>query len=182
MYVYHYDRDHVFDIAIEAQPDPETAGAFLIGADCTPIKPPLAEGYTAAVYSPTGWTTVDGSHYIDGQWSLVADWRTATFYDKQTRQAQHITQLGVEPPAGWTRKVPGQFDIWNEGKQGWEYSPDLEQQYVQQQLVGFQRIKLSLLKDIQLATQHGMGALAADLQNQVQAVEQQIKQLTNQKV
>lgn len=179
VYAYHYDQDFVFVGYAECQISPLEEGVFLIPAQSTPVEPPKAEGVMVAVYHPTGWVEKNGSHYIDGTWKLVCDYRSRLFWDKTTKETKRVTALGQEPDANWVDVKPGQFDVWNPGTKKWEYSAELELEAKKKQILYLNQVKFDMLKDIEFAKQHNMPLIVAERQESLSQVENKIRELEN---
>jgi hypothetical protein len=179
IFAYHYNQEKIFVGFRECQADPLTEGVYLIPANSTPIKPPKAEGVLVAVYQPTGWAEKNGSHFIDGTWKLVCDYRSRIFWDKTSRVIKRVTVLGEEPEVNWTAAEPGKYDTWNPGTQKWEYSADLEISAKKADLFYWDQQKFNLLKDIDFAIKCNMPSIVEDLQKKLSAVEIKIKSYGN---
>ncbi len=177
VYAYFYNEEKIFIGFRECQIDPLTEGVFLIPANSTPVKPPKAEGVMVAVYQPTDWVEKNGSHYIDGKWKVVCDYRSRMFWDKSSREIRRVTVLGQEPDTAWTDQQPGLYDVWNPGTKKWEPSAELEMEAKKKQILYWNQVKFDLLKDIDYARQRDLPLIVAERQEQLAKVESTIKSL-----
>jgi hypothetical protein len=179
VYAYHYNAEFVFDGCLECQEDPLNLGSFLIPAQCTPVKPPAVQGLKVPVYTPTEWVSKNGSNFIDGTWELVVDYRSQLFWDKDTKEAKRVAELGEEPDKNWVSLKPGPYDIWNPKKKAWELSGDLQVEGKKKELLYWNRVKFGLLKDIRFAQETGMFMIVDDLKVKLEEVEIKIKNYGN---
>lgn len=67
----------------------------------------------------------------EGSWELIADCRGCVFYDKSTKAQHIIAEAGIEPDAGWTRKVPRQesYYVFSESENDWAFNLALYKTY-----------------------------------------------------
>lgn len=179
VYVYHYNQEMVFEGTSPCQIDPENEGCWLIPANGTPVEPPKVEGVKKAIYRPKGWVTRNGSTFIDGDWEIVSDYRGILFWDKDTKEAKRVAELGVDPDKNWVSLKPGPYDIWNPKKKAWELSGDLQVEGKKKELLYWNQVKFGLLKDMRFAQEIGMTLVLDDLKVKLEEVEIKIKNYGN---
>lgn len=74
-----------FDREIDVYLSPEEEGVYLLPERATELPPPMCVAHEAAVFSA-------------GAWSVVADFRGQTVYDRITGAARVVDALGALPP------------------------------------------------------------------------------------
>jgi hypothetical protein len=174
VYAYHYNNEFIFDGLVECQFDPLNEGVFLIPAQSTPNPPPDKNGFLVPVYRPTQWVEKNGSHFIDGEWELICDYRSRLFWDKTTREVKRVTVLGGEPDPNWVDVEPGLYDVWNPGIKKWEKSAELEITAKKTELLQWNRVKFNVLKDIQFARENDLPLMVEELQSKLAEINRKI--------
>lgn len=167
--VYKYDEESKILMGpMECQLSPLEKGVWIVPSHSTEIKPPAAKKNQTLVFAGDRWKKVD--NYF-GQ----------TFWDKKTKEAFTITEIGVSPKKTWTDQEPGEDDAWDETSNSWLFSKDVYNANIDYKIKRLRMQLFSLKKDIKEAQEFEMKDVEDDLKAQVDSLDKEIRALANQK-
>jgi hypothetical protein len=167
--VYRYDANtKILMGPMECQPSPLEEGVYIVPANSSELKPPAKKKNEVLVFA-------------EDRWKRVADYVGVTFWDKKTKEAITITEVGVTPRNTWTDKHPGEDDAWDETSNSWVFSKDIFNSNLDAKIKSLRFLLFTALRDMKQAQEMDMNDVADGLKVQAELLDKEILTLIKQK-